>query len=55
MKSKKEIETKLKEYQSDERLSYKPADVFSNAPLALIQTDLEARVQILKWILRGNQ
>lgn len=51
MKSKKLIEEKLKEVESDERLSSPPALVQINAPLALIQVDLKARVQILKWIL----
>ena len=40
------------ECEKDERLSYPAADVFSNAPLALIQTDLEAKVRTLEWVLK---
>lgn len=38
MLSEKKIRERIKELESDERHSYKPANVFSNAPLALIQT-----------------
>lgn len=51
MKTAEEIEAMLLKVTSDERLSYEPANVFSNAPLALIQTDLEARKHILEWVL----
>ncbi len=51
MKTKKEIEEKLKKVESDERLHYPSADVFTNAPLALIQVELESQRDILKWIL----
>ncbi len=51
MKNKKEIEARLKEVESDERLHYPSADIFSNAPLALIQVALENQRDILKWIL----
>ncbi len=34
-----------------ERLSYPPADIFSNAPLALIQVALKNQRDTLKWIL----
>jgi hypothetical protein len=51
MKTPEEIKAKLEEIASDERLSYPPALVFSNAPLALIQTDLCASVEILQWVL----
>jgi len=51
MRTKKEIEAKLADVESDERLGYEPANVFVNAPLALIQMDLEARQSVLKWVL----
>ena len=51
MKSEKEIKELLYKLQSDERLSYPSADVWTNAPLALIQVELESKVNILKWVL----
>lgn len=51
MKEENEIKDKLLELESDERLSYPPAIVQINAPLALIQTEIEAKVRILKWVL----
>jgi len=52
MKTKDEIKKKLKEIESDERLKYLAATVFENAPLALIQTHLEATRTTLKWVLQ---
>ena len=46
------IKEKLKEIESDERLSYPIATVIENAPLALIQLDLETKRNTLKWILK---
>lgn len=51
MKSEKEIEAILIEVENDERLYYKTAIVFSNAPLALIQCSLEVRSSLLRKIL----
>jgi hypothetical protein len=51
MKSADEILKKLNEVCSDERLSYEPANVFANAPLALIQTSLETQRDVLQWVL----
>lgn len=51
MKTQVEIEEMLKQVEADKRLSYPTATVFANAPLALIQTDLEARRSILRSIL----
>ena len=49
-----EIDRRIQEHKSDERLSYPDANVMINAPLALIQVDLKARVseldKLLKWI-----
>jgi len=51
MKTEKEIKEMLQKVNSDERLSYPPANVFVNAPLALVQVGLEARKHVLQWIL----
>lgn len=51
MKTADEIQKKLREVCSDERLSYEPANVFVNAPLALIQTSLETERRVLQWVL----
>uniref|UniRef100_A0A6M3M872 Uncharacterized protein n=1 Tax=viral metagenome TaxID=1070528 RepID=A0A6M3M872_9ZZZZ len=55
MKTEKEVEEKLGELLADDRLSYAPALVDINAPLALIQTDLEAKVTILRWVLSDKE
>lgn len=36
----------VKEWKSDERLSYPTATVFENAPLALIQLELETKIKL---------
>lgn len=36
---------------SDERLYYPPADVFVNAPLALIQCSMESRLWLVQRLL----
>lgn len=54
MKNENEIEKELARLKADERLSYPSANVFINAPLALIQQDLESRVAILQWVLEGD-
>ena len=43
-----EIEKRIEEILSDERLSYKTATVFVNAPLALIQNSLEVELHTLQ-------
>lgn len=48
-----EIEAMISKVESDERYNYPPADVFSNAPLALIQVEMKATVDTLKWMLGG--
>ena len=54
-----EIDSRIQEHKSDERLSYPDANVMINAPLALIQVDLKARVseldKLLKWIEENEQ
>ncbi len=51
MKTPQEVLNELRSVCSDERLSYKPANVFVNAPLALVQTELESRRRTLQWVL----
>lgn len=46
------IKEKLEEIESDERYKAKPAIVTINAPLALIQTNLESSAQTLRWVLK---
>jgi len=55
MRSKHDIQTLLDKLTSDDRLSDPPANVFINAPLALIQLELEAKITILKWVLSGKE
>ena len=55
MKSVNEILSELGKLLKDARLSYPPANTFSNAPLALIQTGLEARLLTLMWIIEDDE
>lgn len=52
MKTEKEIKNRLEQIKQDERLSYPSATIDTNAPLALIQLDLESQIKILEWILK---
>ena len=51
MKTEKLIQKRIDEILADERLSYKSATVFENAPLALIQLSLEVELHTLQNIL----
>lgn len=51
MISQEQIQGMLTEVENDERLYYPAADVFSNAPLALIQVQLETKSSLLRSIL----
>lgn len=51
MKSEEEIKELLRSIEFDERLSYLPATIDINAPLALIQLELETKRDLLKWVL----
>ncbi len=44
------VTQEMAKIDADERFHYPPASIFSNAPLALIQTDLKTRYQMLKEI-----
>ena len=45
-----EVREKIKEIEEDPRYSYPDAEIFINAPLALIQVDMKAKIGILKWV-----
>lgn len=51
-RTKAEIKDVIKKIEADERLSYEPAKVEVNAPLALVQVNLQAKVDTLKWVLK---
>ena len=51
LKSRRKIESKIAEIRADARYTYPTANVFSNAPLALIQVEMKAQVRILEWVL----
>lgn len=51
MKSKAELRRRLEAIEADERLHYPAAGIWANAPLALVQTELRASAQILRWVL----
>jgi len=46
-----EVKAKLQELKNDDRLKSPSATVFVNAPLALIQLELETKILTLKWVL----
>lgn len=52
MQTEKEILKRIKEIKSDERLSYESADIFSNAPLALIQLSMKTELHTLEKVLQ---
>ncbi len=51
MRSREEIEHRIREIESDERMGYEPALIDVNAPLALIQVEGKVAVAALKWAL----
>jgi hypothetical protein len=52
MRSIKEIEAKLEELKNDDSFKSPTATLFENAPLALIQLELETKVRVLEWVLK---
>jgi hypothetical protein len=46
-----EIRKRLSDIDADERFHYPPALVQINAPLALIQVELETTARTLAWVL----
>ena len=55
MKKREEIEKRIAELKADERLGYPPANVFTNAPLALIQVALKNELMALNWVLKESE
>jgi hypothetical protein len=51
MKSKEKILAKIKDLEDDDRHKYAPASVQINAPLALIQVEIQAKIDALMWVL----
>lgn len=45
------VEAKISEIEEDERLHYRAASVFSNAPLALIQSNMTSTLDVLYNLL----
>ncbi len=52
MSTREEVEAMVKEIKTDERLAAPPATVTVNAPLALIQLELQTKLRTLNWVLR---
>ena len=46
-----QIKSRIAEIKEDERLSYPSANVFTNAPLAIIQIGLATELQTLEKVL----
>lgn len=55
MRTRQEIEAKLRGLENDPRMGYPFATVFENAGLALIQTALESQIVMLKWVLKMGE
>lgn len=51
MQKPEQIQKRIDEILSDDRLSYGAADVFTNAPLALIQLSMEVELHALQRVL----
>lgn len=47
----KQVEERLETLKDDKRLEYESASVDTNAPLALVQTNLKAKVSALEFAL----
>ena len=52
MKTIEEIKKELNRAKGDERLKSPTATIVENAPLALIQLELETTIRVLKWVLK---
>jgi len=55
MLSEKEIRKVLAEVLADDRLYEPPANVFVNAPLAIVQIQLETKIQMLCMVLEDYE
>ena len=47
-----ELRKTIKEIEADDRFHYKKATIFENAPLALIQLEMETRIGYAKKYLK---
>ena len=57
MRSEEEIKAKVAEIEADSRYQSGqecPATISVNAPLALVQLELETRLNTLKWVLKSK-
>jgi len=52
MKTEKQIQNMIDKLKSDSRLKSPTANIQINAPLALIQLELESKISTLKWALK---
>ena len=52
MRTIQEIKNELRELKNDVRHKQKPALVQVNAPLALIQVEIDAKIAALEWVIR---
>ena len=55
MRTESEIREEIEELEADPRLKYHPASVQINAPLALIQVEIDSRISALKWVLKEKK
>lgn len=51
MKTEQEILQRIAEIKSDERMGYKTATVFGNAPLAMVQLSMTTELHTLERVL----
>ena len=51
MKTEQEIRAFLSDVLATPQLHMPSADIFTNAPLALIQVELETKRDVLEWVL----
>ena len=54
LKTSTQIKAKIAEWKADDRYKAPPAAIQINAPLALIQTSIAARISALKWALENE-
>lgn len=54
MKTREQIIEEVNRIKADEGLKYPTAQILANAPLALVQLALEARLGTLQWVLDGG-
>lgn len=51
MRTEEKIRALLAHVEKDDRLKQPPANIHVNAPLALVQLELETKRDLLRWIL----